>query len=48
MLDYGIYGIGYDPEKAKELAISSGLVNQTISISTNGTAASILSGVHSV
>ena len=41
MLDYGVYSIGYNPEKAKELAIKSGLVDQTISISTNGTSQSV-------
>ncbi len=36
MLDYGVYGTGYDPVKAAELAESSGLKGQTIVLITNG------------
>lgn len=36
-LGLGAYGEGYNPEKAKQLAESSGLVNETIKLITNGT-----------
>lgn len=37
-LNLGVYGEGYNPEKAKQLAESSGLVNKTIKLVTNGSA----------
>ena len=40
-LDQGIYGEGQNIEKAKELAQSSGLVNQTIRLVNNGSADSL-------
>ena len=36
--DLGAYGHGYDPELARELAISSGLVDKEITFLNNGTA----------
>ena len=41
-LDIGIYGDGYKVELAKELAISSGLVDKEIRMINNGTAAAVL------
>ena len=41
MKNLGVYGEGYNPEKAKELAEKSGLAGQTISFCTDGTPAAI-------
>jgi peptide/nickel transport system substrate-binding protein len=41
-LDQGIYGTGQDIEKAKELAISSGLVNKEIRLINNGASDSMV------
>lgn len=37
----GVYGEGYNPEKAAQLAKSSGLEGQTISVCTDGSSASV-------
>lgn len=36
LFDIGVYGEGYNPEKAKALAESSGLVGKTVHLITNG------------
>ncbi len=41
LMDYGVYGTGYDPEGAKELAEKAGLIGKTLTISTNGTSDAI-------
>ena len=41
MKNLGVYGEGYNPEKAKELAEKSGLVGKTISFCTDGSPSAI-------